>query len=320
MPFPTNVRAGIALVRRHPQGTLPCARTSSWPSCVGALALPLAACNDPKDTATVAQSYGPSPTLPPPEHSWIPTVNIATVNRWPDGAKPTAANGMTVNGVRDRARASALALRAAERRRAGRRDQRAAEAGRRQGHQGLDHEAWCMKRAGAGVPSANRITLLRDADGDGVAETRSVFLERAEFAVRHGAGRRRFLCRQYRCDHAIPLPRRATPRSPRPASSWPTCRPAPINHHWTKNLIASPDGTQALRDRRLQQQRRRERHRGREGPRRGAGSRPRQRQVARVRVRPAQSRTACRGSRRPARCGSSSTSATNSATISCPTT
>ncbi len=33
-----------------------------------------------------------------------------------------------------------------------------------------------MKRAGAGVPSANRITLLRDADGDGVAETRSVFL------------------------------------------------------------------------------------------------------------------------------------------------
>ena len=36
---------------------------------VAALALPLAACNDPKDTATVAQSYGPSPTLPPPEHS-----------------------------------------------------------------------------------------------------------------------------------------------------------------------------------------------------------------------------------------------------------
>ena len=45
----------------------------------------------------MAQSYGPSPTLPPPEHSWIPTVDIATVNRWPDGAKPTAANGMTVN-------------------------------------------------------------------------------------------------------------------------------------------------------------------------------------------------------------------------------
>ena len=65
--------------------------------CVGALALPLAACNDPKDTATVAQSYGPSPTLPPPEHSWIPTVDIASVNRWPNSATPTAANGMTVS-------------------------------------------------------------------------------------------------------------------------------------------------------------------------------------------------------------------------------
>ena len=61
---------------------------------VSALALPLAACNDPKDTATVAQSYGPSPTLPQPQHSWIPTVDIASVSRWPEGAKPVAANGM----------------------------------------------------------------------------------------------------------------------------------------------------------------------------------------------------------------------------------
>ena len=35
---------------------------------------------------------------------------------------------------------------------------------------------WVMKDAGAGVPSANRITLLRD-NGKGVAETRSPFLE-----------------------------------------------------------------------------------------------------------------------------------------------
>ena len=43
-------------------------------------------------------------------------------------------------------------------------------------------KAWVMKtvmkRAGAGVPSPDRITLLRDADGDGVAETRSVFIEK----------------------------------------------------------------------------------------------------------------------------------------------
>src|SRR3954469_19882495 len=64
---------------------------------VAILALPLAACNDPKDTATVAQSYGPSPNLPPPEHSWIPTVDIASVNPGPYGPPPTTANGMTIS-------------------------------------------------------------------------------------------------------------------------------------------------------------------------------------------------------------------------------
>ena len=106
----------------------------------------------------------------------IPTVNIAPRIGWPAGATPTPAVRPRGEPVRRRARPSALALRAAERRRAGGRDQRAAAARGRQGHQGLVHEAWCMKRAGAGVPSANRITLLRDADGDGVAETRTVFL------------------------------------------------------------------------------------------------------------------------------------------------
>jgi glucose/arabinose dehydrogenase len=42
-------------------------------------------------------------------------------------------------------------------------------------------KAWIMhlvmKRTGAATPSANRITLLRDTDGDGVVDTRSTFLE-----------------------------------------------------------------------------------------------------------------------------------------------
>ena len=64
----------------------------------------------------------------------------------------------------------------------------------------------------------------------------------------------------------------------------------PLNHHWTKDLIASPDGSEALRHRRLQQQRRRERHGGREGNRAAdPGSRSRQRTMARLRLRPAQS-------------------------------
>src|SRR5438128_3692835 len=143
--------------------------------CVGALALPLAACNDPRDTATVAQSYGPSPNLPPPEHSWIPTVDIASVSRWPDGAKPTAANGMTVStfatGLEHPRAVYVLPngdVLVAESNAPPKPDD-----GR--GIKGFVYRQ-AQKWAGAGVPSANRITLLRDADGDGVAETRSVFL------------------------------------------------------------------------------------------------------------------------------------------------
>src|SRR3954453_1673570 len=145
-------------------------------TCVAILALPLAACNDPKDTATVAQSYGPSPNLPPPEHSWVPTVDIASVNRWPDGAKPTAANGMTVNafatGLEHPRTVYTLPngdVLVAETNAPPKPDD------------GKGLRGWVqklfMKRAGAVTPSPNRITLLRDADGDGIAEVRSAFLE-----------------------------------------------------------------------------------------------------------------------------------------------
>ena len=49
--------------------------------CVGALALPLAACNE-QETSTAEQTFGASPTLPEPQHSWIPTVNIAAATGW----------------------------------------------------------------------------------------------------------------------------------------------------------------------------------------------------------------------------------------------
>ena len=82
----------------------------------------------------------------------------------------------------------------------------------------------------------------------------------AELAVRHGAGRQRLLRRQHRCGRALPLlaaARRGSRRAPTKVADLPA---GPLNHHWTKNIIASRDGTQALRDGRLEQQRRRERH------------------------------------------------------------
>jgi len=97
-----------------------------------------------------------------------------------------------------------------------------------------------MKRAGAGVPSANRITLLRDADGDGIAEQRSVLLEGLnspfgmalvghDLYIANTDAVRRF---SY-ADGDTRITTAGTHVVTLPAG--------PINHHWTKNIIASQD-------------------------------------------------------------------------------
>src|SRR5918994_5663531 len=118
---------------------------------------------------------GPDPTLPPPTKTLIPTVHIAPAKGWPAGVTPKAAQGTTVSAF-----ATGLEhprwiyvlpngdVLVAE-----------TSAPPQPADKGL--KAWVMKlvmkRVGAGVPSANRLTLLRDRDGDGVPETRSPFLE-----------------------------------------------------------------------------------------------------------------------------------------------
>ena len=93
------------------------------------MTLPLAACNE-QDTAAIEQTFGPSPTLSTPENSLIPTVNVAKAIGWPAGGKPIAANGMAVNAFATGLDHPRTALCAAQWRRAGGRDQRAAEARR----------------------------------------------------------------------------------------------------------------------------------------------------------------------------------------------
>ena len=119
-----------------------------------------------------------------------------------------------------------------------------------------------MTEAGSAVPSANRITLLRDADGDGVAETAIALSSPTSFAVRHGPGRRHALRRQCRRAGALSLPHRR--RHHRRGAAHGDRAAGGRNHHWTKSLVASPTAA-ALCRRRLEQQRRRER------PRRGSG-------------------------------------------------
>ena len=210
-------------------------------TCIGALALPLAGCNDPRDTATAEQSFGPSPTLPAPEKSWVPTVNIATATSWPSGGKPVAANGMAVNafaGGLDHPRTLYVLPNG---------DVLVAETNappKPDDSKGI--KAWVMKmvmkRAGAGTPSANRITLLRDADGDGTAEIKTVFLQGLnspfgmvlvgeDFYVANSDAVMKFP--YHEGDTKITAP--GTKVGDLPAGT--------INHHWTKDLTASPDGT-----------------------------------------------------------------------------
>jgi len=127
------------------------------------------------DTAKldVNQVAGKTPDITAPRIQMLPTIGVAKAVGWPKGAMPTPAAGLGVQPFAT----------------------------------GLDHPRWMyrlpngdvlvaetnspprkgpgivtrvmnflMGRAGAGVPSANRITLLRDADGDGTAETRSTFM------------------------------------------------------------------------------------------------------------------------------------------------
>lgn len=98
-----------------------------------------------------------------------------------------------------------------------------------------------QRKAGGAVPSANRITLLRDANGDGVVETRSVLLSglNAPFGMSlagdtlYVADTDAVLAFPYRNGDTVISAR------PRKVIDLPAGQ---RNHHWTKNVIVSPDG------------------------------------------------------------------------------
>lgn len=209
----------------------------AWISVLGAALL--CGCGETA-TLSVDAGIGPRPTLPEPRSTLIPTVNVAPATGWPHGSMPKPASGLRVQAFAT----------------------------------GLEHPRWIhvlpngdvlvaetnappkpddgrgikgwfmkmfMKRAGAARPSANRITLLRDADGDGVAETRSVFLDQLnspfgmalvgnDFYVADTDAVRRFAYTPGAGSIAGP----GTVLAALPAG--------PLNHHWTKSLIASRDG------------------------------------------------------------------------------
>jgi glucose/arabinose dehydrogenase len=207
---------------------------------VGLLILNLGACSE-MATLPEQAGVGPHPTLPSPHPTLFPTVNIAPAKGWPAGATPTAAAGLAV---------SAFAT-------------------------GLDHPRWLyvlpngdvlvaetnappkpedrkgikgwimkllMKRAGAAAPSANRITLLRDAHGDGIPETRTVFLQglNSPFGMAL-VGNDLYVAAT---DGLVRFPyHTGETHITAPGVKVIDLPAGPINHHWTKNVIASRDGS-----------------------------------------------------------------------------
>ncbi len=200
----------------------------------------LAGCGETA-TLKVSDGTGASPRLPEPTKTLIPTLNVAKAIGWPEGGKPQAAPGTTVNAFAS----------------------------------GLDHPRWVyalpngdvlvaetnappkpddgkgirgfaqkmfMKRAGAVTPSANRITLLRDANGDGTAEVRDVFLKDLHSPFGMVLVGNDF----YVADTDAVMRYTYTPGSTHidgPGTKVIDLPAGTINHHWTKNIIASADGS-----------------------------------------------------------------------------
>jgi len=205
--------------------------------CAGATLLLLAACGD-KSTLPQGADIGPQPELKAPNKTLIPTVNIAKATGWPAGVMPTAAAGLAVNAFAtalDHPRWVYVLPNG---------DVLVAESNAPAKPEAGGIRNWIqskvMARAGAGVPSANRITLLRDADGDGVAELKTVFLKNlhSPFGMAlvgdmlYVANADAIVRFNYK-EGATEITEAAQPVAPLPAG---------LNHHWTKNIIASQDG------------------------------------------------------------------------------
>ncbi|MGV9009300.1 PQQ-dependent sugar dehydrogenase [Brevundimonas sp.] len=185
--------------------------------------------------------FGPNPTLPEPTSSLLPRVNIADAVGWPEGRMPVAAPGFRVQAF-----ASGLDhprwlyrlpngdILVAESNAPPKPDDK--KGGLRGWVQGL-----IMGRAGATVPSANRITLLRDANGDGVAEIRTAFLENlmSPFGMVL-VGETLYVAN---ADAVVAFPYQTGQTRIEAASRTIVALPAGRNHHWTKSLVASPDGS-----------------------------------------------------------------------------
>ena len=189
----------------------------------------------------VSAGMGARPDLPPPDTSLIPVVHVVTARGWASGQTPLPAQGLSVNAYAaalDHPRWIHVLPNG---------DVLVAETNgppRPEDAKGI--KGWFFKRsqkkAGGATPSANRITLLRDTDGDGFAETRSIFLSGLTSPFGMALSGNTFYVANTDAIVRYPYLTGQTQITERPQTV--VALPAgPLNHHWVKNVIADSFGS-----------------------------------------------------------------------------
>ena len=196
------------------------------------------ACGSPSSRAPEL-AFGPNPELPAPQKSLFPTVDVADATGWPEGKMPIAAAGLKVNefaGGFEHPRWLHVLPNG---------DVLVAESagpGTDKSGGGIKgfFQKMFMKKAGSATPSANRISLLRDADGDGVAEHKSPLLTGlySPFGMAFANGEL-FVAN---ADGVVAFPYQPGQATIGVKPRHVTALPSGWNHHWTKSMVASPDG------------------------------------------------------------------------------
>lgn len=207
---------------------------------VSAAALTLAACSS-QEALDPAVGFGANPTLPAPHKALFPIVKVAPAVGWPAGATPVAAPGLKVQPFASGLDHPRWLYRLPNG------DILVAETnappkpeGKSEGIKGF-FQGLFMKKAGAVTPSPNKILLLRDANGDGVAELKTEFLTglMSPFGMAL-VGDRLYVAN---ADAVVSFPYVTGETAITAGPTKLTDLPAQRNHHWTKSLVASPDGT-----------------------------------------------------------------------------
>ena len=204
------------------------------------IVLALAGCAS-SSTSPITDSYGPQPHLPAPKSSLLPIVNIAPAKGWPAGMMPTPARGLKVQAFAKELQHPRWLYVLPNG------DVLVAETDappKPDDSKGIKGKIMklVMKRAGSSHPSANRISLLRDSNGDGVADQKTVFLQNlnSPFGMTL-VGNTLYVANT---DSLMRFPYQAGATQITASGTKVLDLPGgPLNHHWTKNVIANSAGT-----------------------------------------------------------------------------